>query len=264
MEQLSQNELIGLVTLIRDKKEYQQTICDCKLLNELHLIVHHEQSSNNKYNGLWNDELKNKVIHQILYRIIPKDERYSFTKDHPLLSKIAELTEDNKRGSDISFQFISQMNGWLGEIGKLEKHIKMIETTEIKEYIEKIEYLECIHQQNTIHILNPLIKLDWIDQNMNVYDGIIKRPDISGNGNRSDIYSRDTCFRRCGLDLIIPHRLYYNQLCDSYRNEYHMNEKYKEKIHKLMEEIKTLKQENDNMRKDDVEKIKELFSLTLN
>ena len=48
MEGLSQNELIGVVTLIRDKKEYQQTIFDCGLLNELHQIVHHEHM-NEKY-----------------------------------------------------------------------------------------------------------------------------------------------------------------------------------------------------------------------
>lgn len=259
MEQLSQNELIGLVTLIRDKKEYQQTIFDCELLNELHMIVHHEQSSNNKYNGLWTNELKNKVIHQILFRIIPKDERDSFTKDHPLLLKIAELKEDNERGRDFSVQFILQMNGWCSENGRLKEHINMIETTEIKEYIDKIEYLEYIHQHNTINFINPLIKLGWIDKNMNVYDGTIKRPDISGTGNRSEIYSRDTNFRGFGLDVIIPHRLYFDHLCDNYRDEYYMNEKYFDKIHKLMKEINTLKQENEKLRKDDVEKIKKLF-----
>tara|TARA_B110000285_G_C14999999_1_gene550931 strand:+ start:43 stop:828 length:786 start_codon:yes stop_codon:yes gene_type:complete len=257
MEQLSQNELIGLVTLIRDKKEYQQTIFNCKLLNELHQIVHHEQSSNNKYNGIWTDELKNAVIHQILFRIIPKDERDSFTKDHPLLSKIAELSEANERGSDISFQFISQMNEWCSEIRRLKKHIQMIETTEIKEYIELIQHLESIHQHNTLHILNPLIKLGWIDENMNV-GGTSKRPDISGNGNRKTIYSRVTHFGG-GLDMVLPHRLYFNQLCDNYTDEYYMNDKYVDKIHKLMKEINTLKQENTQIRKDDVEKIKVLF-----
>ena len=47
------------------------------------------------------------------------------------------------------------------------------------------------------------------------------------------------------LDMVLPHRLYFKELCDNYSNEYFMNEKYKEKVSELIKEIKTLKQENE-------------------
>tara|TARA_Y100000590_G_C15732229_1_gene1017418 strand:+ start:1119 stop:1901 length:783 start_codon:yes stop_codon:yes gene_type:complete len=259
MEQLSQNELIGLVTLIRDKKEYQESIIKYKLLNELHMIVHHEQTSKNKYHGTWSDELKNKVIHQILYRIIPKDERENFTKDHPLLSKINELIEDNKRGDEISFRFMSSMNGWCDEIRALKKHIKRIETTEINEYIEKIKNLEYTIRHYEENFIRPLIKLNWIDRNMIIYNGLIKKPDITGTGDRKTIHSRYMC-NVGSLDMVLPHRLYFEKLCELYSNEYFMNGEYQEKISELKKEIKTLKQENENIRKDNVDKLKGLFN----
>ena len=258
MEQLSQNELIGLVTLIRDKKEYQQAI-DYKLLHELHMIVHHEQSSKNKYHGKWSDELKNKVIHQILYKIIPKDERESFTKDHPLLLKINKLIEDNKRGDEISFRFMSSVNGWCDEIRALKKHIELIETTEINEYIETIANYENTIRYYEENFISPLFKLNWIDGGMNIYNGLIKKPDISGNGDRKTIHSRYMC-NVGSLDMVLPHRVYFEKLCEHYSNEYFMNGEYQEKVSELKEEIKTLKQENENIRKDNVEKLKGLFN----
>jgi hypothetical protein len=259
MDSLSQNELIGLVALIRDKEEYQQKIYDYNLLNELHMIVHHEQSSKNKYHGIWSDELKNKVIHQILYRIIPKDERENFTKDHPLLSKINELIEDNKRGDKNSFTFFRLLQQRFDEIRSLKKRIKIIETTEINDFIEKIADYENKLNYYEMYLITPLIKLDWIDENMNIYNDLIKKPDVSGTGDRKTIYSRNMCSVGGGLDMVLPHRLYFKELCDNYSNEYFMNEKYKEKVCELMKEINTLKQDNDKIRKDNYDKIKKLF-----
>lgn len=267
MEQLSQNELIGLVTLIRDKKEYQETIIKYNLLHELHMIVHHEQSSKNKYNGKWSDELKNKVIHQILYGIIPKDERENYTKDHPLLLKINKLIlkinkliEDNKRGDEISFRFMSSVNGWCDEIRALKKRIELIETTEINEYIKKIENYENIIRYYEKNLIEPLFKLNWIDRDMKIYNGLIKKPDIFGTVDRKTIHSRNICIVGGSLDMVLPHRLYFEKLCEHYSNEYFMNGEYQEKVSELKKEIKTLKQENENIRKDNVEKLKGLFN----
>ena len=48
-------------------------------------------------------------------------------------------------------------------------------------------------------------------------------------------------------------------MCTDYRKEFLMNEKYKQKIAGLMTEISSLKKENDNLRKENVTKLKALF-----
>ena len=256
MDLLSQNELIGVVALIRDKKEYQECIFEYNLLNELHMIVHHEQSSKNKYHGQWSDELKNKVIHQILYRIIPTRERDTFTKDHPLLLKINELTEDNERGSEISGYFIGTMQGWTGEIASLKEHIKKIETTEISDFIETIKEHECIIRHYNECFVKPLLKLGWIDESQIIPKGLIRHPDLPESYR---IYLRDHITTSFNLDMDIPPVVYFRNLCADYRKEFLMNEKYKQKITGLMTEISSLKKENDNLRKENVTKLKALF-----
>lgn len=256
MEGLSQNELIGVVTLIRDKKEYQQTIFDCGLLNELHQIVHHEQSSKNKYHGIWSEELKNKIIHQIIYRIVPKEERESFTNDHPLLLKINELKEDCERSSKISTSFICNMQGFYKEIDQLKKHIELIETTEIHDFIEKIKNLEYTIRHYEECFIKPLLKLEWIHEHEIVPPALNKN--LNFNKDKCDYY-RENITITLGLEYDIPHKRGFQEMYDNYQKEFNMNEKYKQKISKLIKEIEGLKKENDNLRKDNLVKLKELF-----
>ena len=94
---------------------------------------------------------------------------------------------------------------------------------------------------------------------MIIYNGLIKKPDITGTGDRKTIHSRYMC-NVGSLDMVLPHRLYFEKLCELYSNEYFMNGEYQEKISELKKEIKTLKQENENIRKDNVDKLKGLFN----
>jgi hypothetical protein len=247
MDKLSQNELIGLTTIIRDKKKYQSFIGEHNLFRELHQIIHHEQSKNNRYHGEWSEHIRNYVIHQILWRIIPKEERSQYTKDHPLLKKIKELEEENESGDKLYGQLFHQLFSLHQEIHDLKKRISTYESLEIKDYIQKINELEYTITHHKMNFINPLLQLEWINNQQTIPGGL--DPNISEVSRQLMLTQGEILIY--DLEYRLPHRLGYTNLCNKCDEIYHLNEKYKEKV-------KELQKENDNLRKDMIRLIKNL------
>ena len=221
MEELSQTELIGVVAIIRDKEEYQKYIYEKNLIRELHKIIHNERSEDNVYHGEWNKETRNYVIHQILWRIIPKEERVQYTKDHPLLKKIKELEDENESINKVDNSIHFRYTSMVMEICDLKRKISEYETLEIKNYIQQInEHIHTIDHYQT-NFVNPLLKLGWINGPLIIPRGF--DPNISEE-------SRQRAINEClvydhGLIYNLPHKKIVMQLSNKYKDEQKMNKK---------------------------------------
>ena len=239
MEELSQTELIGVVALIRDKEEYQKSIYEKNLFRELHKIIHNERSEDNRYHGEWNEKTRNYVIHQILWRIIPKEERDQYTKDHPLLKKIKELEDENESINKVDNSIHFRYTSMIMEICDLKRKISEYETLEIKDYIQKIDGLIHTLDHYQTNFVNPLLKLGWINGQLIIPRGF--DPNIPEE-------SRQRAITQCvvidhQLDIVFPHKEYIMKLRDSYNDE-------KKRNKELLEEVKKITKRNEHLEKD--------------
>jgi hypothetical protein len=281
MENLSQNELIGLVTHIREKKEYQNYIRKNSLLRELHRIVHHGKDEKNRYYGEWSIETRNYVIHQILYRIIPEEERSTFIKDHPLEKQnrfLKERVKDFAKSSDSNNKlYVNERYQNL----KLKAKIYSYEEcgkADIKETADLIENLKKelniragLLRHISLSIIDPLIYKGWIkEKHLSVPTDRSGYEAVWEKGSPVDSYPVD--FIYCGsatpftgvtngdiLGDFLPFRQNFDHLCNEYDDIYYMNEKY---IHKIKEQnkiIKKLEEENKNLRNDNIKELEALL-----
>ena len=260
MDKLSQNELIGLVTSIRDKKKYQELITLYDLTDELHQIVHHSQSDKNKYNGNWSDETRNRVVHQVLNKIIKKEKRKDILNNHPLLVKISEIKKSLKESSSLNDKYVIQSTGNNRKIEKLKKRIKTIEnvkkekikteqTKELKKHIEKEkdyiekekDYIEkekdynCIISHYEQNFVIPLLQCGWIHEDDTV--PITFNKSIPENIRKQH---RDNGYMEF-IQWSLPHISYFINLEKISIQREEMNIKYINKIKELIKEIEEYK-----------------------
>ena len=267
MDKLSQNELIGLVTSIRDKKKYQELITLYDLTDELHQIVHHSQSDKNKYHGNWSYETRNRVVHQVLNKIIKKEEREDILNNHPLLVKISEIKKILKESSSLNDKYVIQSTGNNRKIEKLKKRIKTIEnvkkekikteqTKELKkriekekdyiekekdyiekekDYIEKEKDYSCIISHYEHNFVIPLLQCGWINE----YDTvpITFNKSIPENIRKQH---RDNGYMEF-IQWTLPHISYVINLEKISIQRDEMNIKYINKIKELIKEIEEYK-----------------------
>jgi hypothetical protein len=261
MEELSQNELIGIVTLIRDKKEYQDIITKYGLINELHQIVHHSQSDKNKYHGKWSDETRSRVIHQVLNKIIEKEDREGLLNEHPLLLKISEMKRSLKETSNLNDKYALQSTGNERKIARLRKHIEniekieKIETKELqtltkrekdrvknekdyiereKDYIEREKDYQCLITHYEQNFVIPLLQAGWIHQDDAV--PITFNKSIPENIRKQH---RDNGLMEI-IQWTLPHISYFKNIEQTSIQRGGMNLKYIDKIKELKKEIDRL------------------------
>lgn len=248
-EECSQEHLVWLATLIRESGEYD---ISPKNKNELNKIVHHDQKDTNKYNGAWSLEIKNYVCHQIFNQIIPVDKRNQYIKDNPLQKVVDELHQEVEKQAECSFRAVTTMIHGIKEKNYLSNKLKKYEADEQVGYIKLICELRKRIEHYEDNFVKPLISLQWIDEkDREPFTFKTKLPDR--------ILDEMSFVANIGLVKRLPHVYRWNHIIHQCNESNRLNQLLHKKVAYLQEEHKKLKLDNDLLRKDNIDKIEQLF-----
>ena len=248
-EECSQEHLVWLATLIRESGEYDISPKNKKELNK---IVHHDQKDTNKYNGVWSLEIKNYVCHQIFNRIIPVDKRNQYIKDNPLQKVVDELHQEVEKQSESSFLAVTTMIRGINEQNYLSNKLKKYEADEQVGYIKLICELRNRIEHYEDNFVKPLISLQWIDEkDREPFTFKTKLPDR--------ILDEMSFVANIGLVNRLPHVYRWKHIIHQCNESNRLNQLLHKKVAYLQEEHKKLKLDNDLLRKDNIDKIEQLF-----
>ena len=248
-EECSQEHLVWLATLIRESGEYDISPKNKKELNK---IVHHDQKDTNKYNGVWSLEIKNYVCHQIFNRIIPVDKRNQYIKDNPLQKVVDELHQEVEKQSECSFQAVTAIIHGIKEKNYLSNKLKKYEADEQVGYIKLICELRKRIEHYEDNFVKPLISLQWIDEkDREPFTFKTKLPDR--------ILDEMSFVANIGLVNRLPHVYRWKHIIHQCNESNRLNQLLHKKVAYLQEEHKKLKLDNDLLRKDNIDKIEQLF-----
>lgn len=250
--EFTKSELVGIVAHIRDNEEYKEKVDKLKNKTILNEIIHHSQSEKNKFYGDWTEETKNYVIHQVINRVLSKDERDKLLKEHPLLKKINEIEDHKKKSEYCNFQFFNKLKSNFYEINKLKTRLEKVETTDVEQFIDNEIKYQILIRHYEENFVKPMITYGWVDKKFTLPRAI--DPNISENTRNFIIENNmiDT------LQYDFPHKSYYYDIINIANERGEMNIKYQDKIKELIKENKKLKEENYNIRKDRDKLIKEI------
>ena len=261
-EKLSQQELICLATALR--VDYKHKI-NKGLYSELNSIVHH-QEKRNPYNGTWTPKKRNYVIYQIFYQIIPKEERISFIKKHPL-EKVNESLKENLKERDklVNFYSLSDILNQK-ENAKLQKELRSYDSLEKKDTKEIGELLHNSREELlmkssylthlSITILQPLVARGW------VLEEHLKLPNHpsgwravdNGPVHMDELLCQERIYDGHGIPFegIRNEDILYNHLppyrCVNSLRE--LNQELLQKVKEIQEKNKNLEKDNKNLEKD--------------
>lgn len=248
-EECSQEHLVWLATLIRESGEYDISPKNKKELNK---IVHHDQKDTNKYNGVWSLEIKNYVCHQIFNRIIPVDKRNQYIKDNPLQKVVDELHQEVEKQSECSSLAVTTMIRGINEQNYLSNKLKKYEADEQVGYIKLICELRNRIEHYEDNFVKPLISLQWIDEkDREPFTFKTKLPDR--------ILDEMSFVANIGLVNRLPHVYRWKHIIHQCNESNRLNQLLHKKVAYLQEEHKKLKLDNDLLRKDNIDKIEQLF-----
>ena len=250
-EECSQEHLVWLATLIRESGEYD---ISPKNKNELNKIVHHDQKDTNKYNGAWSLEIKNYVCHQIFNRIIPVDKRNQYIKDNPLQKVVDELHQEVEKQSECSSLAVTTMIHGIKEKNYLSNKLKKYEADEQVGYIKLISELRNRIEHYEDNFVKPLIYLQWIDEkDIEPFTFKTKLPE--------DIKKLFQMSFVANIRLVnrLPHVDRLKHIIHQCNESNRLNQLLHKKVAYLQEEHKKLKLDNDLLRKDNIDKIEQLF-----
>ena len=248
-EECSQEHLVWLATLIRESGEY-----DISPQNkiELNKIVHHDQKDTNKYNGVWSLEIKNYVCHQIFNRIIPVDKRNQYIKDNPLQKVVDELHQEVEKQAECSFRAVTTMIHGIKEKNYLSNKLKKYEADEQVGHIKLISELRNRIEHYEDNFVKPLISLQWIDEkDREPFTFKTKLPDR--------ILDEMRFVANIGLVHRLPHVDRLKHIIHQCNESNRLNQLLHKKVAYLQEEHIKLKLDNDLLRKDNIDKIEQLF-----
>ena len=251
-EECSQEHLVWLATLIRESGEYD---ISRKNKNELNKIVHHDQKDTNKYNGVWSLEIKNYVCHQIFNQIIPVDKRNQYIKDNPLQKVVDELHQIIEKNNESSLLVATTMIHGINEQNYLSNKLKKYEADEQVGHIKLISELRNRIEHYEDNFVKPLISLQWIDEkdrepftfNTKLPDRILDRLDEM------------SFVANIGLVHRLPHVDRLKHIIHQCNESNRLNQLLHKKVAYLQEEHIKLKLDNDLLRKDNIDKIEQLF-----
>jgi len=248
-EECSQEHLVWLATLIRESGEYD---ISPKNKNELNKIVHHDQKDTNKYNGAWSLEIKNYVCHQIFNRIIPVDKRNQYIKDNPLQKVVDELHQEVEKQAECSFRAVTTMIHGIKEKNYLSNKLKKYEADEQVGHIKLISELRNRIEHYEDNFVKPLISLQWIDEkDREPFTFKTKLPDR--------ILDEMRFVANIGLIHRLPPVYQWKHIIHQCNESNRLNQLLHKKVAYLQEEHKKLKLDNDLLRKDNIDKIEQLF-----
>lgn len=250
--ELTKEELVGIVAHIRDNEEYKEKVDKLKNKTILNEIIHHSQSGKNKFHGDWSEETKNYVIHQVINRILSKDERDKLLKEHPLLKKINEIENDKKLSEYCHFQFLNIFKQNSEKISKLKSRLEKVETTEVEQFIEnEFKYIHLIRHYEE-NFVKPMVIYGWVDKQFTIPRSI--DPNLPEKTRKFLIENEIMDI----LQFDFPKKNEYYKIINIANERGEMNIKYQNKIKDLICENKKLKEEIKGIRKDRDRLIKEL------